>query len=151
MITIKRTYMDHSGGTKFYQPFLVAYDGPDGLRSHATVLHWGPVSSKGSGRSGRPVLGGQMQIHQGSGVYRERLDSKQARSSTGHYSVVHSEETEYDSTDGRVELIRLFGSAQTEKILLELGLKFDGSEAPPTTHRETVSTPIEKPAHQGTW
>jgi hypothetical protein len=152
MITIKRTYMDHSGGTKFYQPFLISYEGEHGLLSHATLLHYGPVSAKGAGRDGRPLLGGQMQVYQGAGVYRERLDSKQARSSKGQYSVVHTQENEYEVHEGRAELTRLFGAERTEAILLELGLKFDGSEPPPGMRPDTKdSAPPAKPAAWGSW
>jgi hypothetical protein len=152
MITITRTYMDHSGGTKFYQPFLIAYDGDDGLRSHATVLHWGPVSAKGSGRNGRPVLGGQVQVCQGSGIYRDRIASKQVGNSGGRYSVTHAEETAFSPAEGRAELIRLFGARRTEQILLELGLKFDGTEPPPGTRSDTKdSAPPAKPAAWGSW
>lgn len=152
MITIRRTYMTHSGGTKFYQPFLVNYVSTDGdLSSAATVIHFGPVSSGGAGSNGRPVLGGQIQIRGGAAHYQNQIDEKSKRTARGHYSQVHSTDTGYASDAGRDELVRLFGAKNTESILLELGLKFDGAEASPTTHRETAPTPIEKPAHQGTW
>ena len=64
MFTIERVYLEHTGGTKFYQPFLIKRE-EDGLMLAVTLVHYGPNSSPGAGADGRPVLGGQIQIKSG--------------------------------------------------------------------------------------
>lgn len=158
-ITIRRTYMLHTSGTKFYQPFLVSYaDGT--LKSDVTVIHFGPASSKGSGVGGRPLMGGQVQLTAGREHYQGQIEAKSRPGVKGHYEILSSGRngTTYPLEEGRKELLRLFGASKTESILMELGLTYDGAETEPSAPVETVVSepkaapvPAEKPAHWGTW
>lgn len=156
-ITIQRTYMLHTSGTKFYQPFLISYKGGD-LESSATVVHFGPASSKGSGSDGRPLLGGQVQLTAGREHYQRQIEAKARKTPKGYYEIhAPARGNSYSPEEGRKELIRLFGASKVESILLELGLTYAGDEADPTTPVETVvsepkaPTPAPKPANWGTW
>lgn len=154
MINIRRIYMVHTGGTKFYQPFLVSRGSK--VAMNVSIVHYGPRSSGGAGRSGRPVLGGQMKVTAGRSVFDRQLEAKSKGDATGHYR------KESDTTQeciGEVqameELTRLFGAATAQDIMRDLGLAHDGSEITPSTAPETVVSepkpPAEKPAHWGQW
>lgn len=154
MFTIERAYLEHTGGTKFYQPFLIKRD--DGEFVHAvTIIHYGPNRSAGSGKDGRPVLGGQTQIKNGSAHFFDQIEAKKKETSKGKYvedlgarriSNFHS------SAELRKELTRLFGASTAEDLLLEIGITPDGAEAHPSERAETIdSEPKEKPAEWGSW
>ena len=154
MFTIERTYLEHTGGTKFYQPFLVKRE-EDGLMRAVTIIHYGPNSSPGAGKDGRPVLGGQTQIKNGPAHFFSQIDAKKKETSRGKYvedpcnrrvSNFHS------STELRKELTRLFGASTTEDLLLQIGITPDGAETHPSERAETIdSEPKEKPAEWGSW
>lgn len=154
MFTIERVYMEHTGGTKFYQPFLIKRE-EDGLMQAVTIVHYGPNSSPGAGKDGRPVLGGQTQIKSGPAHFFSQIEAKKKQTSKGKYvedpynrriSNFHS------STELRKELIRLFGTNVAENLLLEIGITHDGAEAQPSERAETIdSEPKEKPAEWGSW
>lgn len=154
MFTIERAYLEHTGGTKFYQPFLIKYV-EDEFTLAATVIHYGPNRSAGSGKDGRPVLGGQTQIKNGSAHFFDQIEAKKKETSKGKYvedpcdrriSNFHS------PTELRKELIRLFGTNVAEDLLLEIGITPDGAEVHPSERAETIdSEPKEKPAEWGSW
>ena len=155
MFTIERAYLQHTGGTKFYQPFLIHRQGDD-LQHSATLIHFGPNSSAGAGRSGRPVLGGQTQVKKGASHFYSQIEAKKKESSKGRYVETGSRKvSKFDSiSDFRSELMRLFGASTSEDILLQIGVVFDadGSALHPSESVETIdSEPKEKPAEWGSW
>lgn len=157
MISIRRIYMVHTGGTKFYQPFLVTRDMPGtSMNRHVSIVHYGPLSSGGAGRFGRPVLGGQTKVTAGRSVFDRQLEAKSRGDATGRYEQESGTTQKcLDEVQAREELTRLFGAATAQEILRELGLAHDGSEIIPSTAPDTVVTepkqPAEKPAHWGQW
>ena len=154
MFIIGRAYLEHTGGTKFYQPFLIKRV-EDGFTLAVTVIHYGPNTSHGAGADGRPVLGGQTQIKSGSDHFFSQIEVKKRQTSKGKYvedpgarriSSFHS------STELREELTRLFGASTTEDLLLEIGITPDGAEAHPSERAETIDSELkEKPAEWGSW
>lgn len=70
-LSIDITYMEHSGGTKFYQVF--EFRGNDRI---ATVCHWGKIVGKGD--FPRPVNGGQTQVFSRP-ERRQKIEEKRKR------------------------------------------------------------------------
>lgn len=157
MISITQTYLRHSGGTKFYRAMLIARCAASGDFTNAvSVVHYGPVSSGGSGEEGRPVRGGQTRLYNGNTEYYRKLEAKTTPSATGDvYERVSDKTNNYEDPRGRGELVMLFGAKTAQEICVALGLPADGSGGGPTTEPETtVSAPrsfASKPAHWGTW
>lgn len=152
---VRRTWMDHEGGTKFYQAFLItAHDG-----RALTVIHHGPIG--GHDRGFRPVLGGQIVIHDGADKYAAQIAAKQKRG----YTVVTAlqTETKYRSVaELNNILVAQFGASRTQEILLRLGYTLDAKGAPDEpddepsveledTPIETVFDPSTKPESWGSW
>lgn len=155
MISIRRIYMVHTGGTKFYQPFLVSRDTSAPSR-YVSIVHYGPLSSGGAGRFGRPVMGGQTKVTAGRSVFDRQLEAKSRGDAMGHYRKESDTTQEcIDEVQAREELTRLFGAATAQDILRDLGLAHDGSDITPSTAPDTVVSepkpPAEKPAHWGQW
>lgn len=153
MFKISKTYMEHSGGTKFYRPILVQFENRE-WNSAATVIHFGPNSSPGSGYGGRPVRGGQVQVKPGATHYQGQIALKAKATSKGHYKKMGAEEAESFATvdAAREELIRLFGATTAAEVLNHLGFSHDGAELPPTVIHETVPIePVKKPDHWASW
>ena len=155
MFQIIRKYLEHSGGTKFYQPFLFKHTyGSGQLQSAVSLMHYGPNSSAGSGAHGRPVLGGQMTMKSGEAYFYEQINAKRRRTAKGYYEITGEFELQNFGTPEEfgAELVRLFGASKRDEIMLGLGLTVDGADAAPIEHPETIdSEPEEKHAAWGSW
>lgn len=145
---IKRAWMSHEGGTKFYNPILVSAPG----FKHCTVINFGKVA--GLTPASRAVEGGQVQIKSGN-KQQELVLAKKAR---GYVSSPKGGDLkEYDTFNAFKDgLIREFGASRADDICIHLGYTVTGAEAPSDdTHHEDVpgTKPaiVERPESWGAW
>ena len=71
MIRVESKWLEHSGGTKFYQVFMLM---PEEGKP-VTVCHWGKMTIAAGKRNVRPVLGGETQLHEGA-VMASKVNNK---------------------------------------------------------------------------
>lgn len=145
---IRRAWMSHEGGTKFYNPILISAPGP----KHCTVINFGKVT--GLNVSSRAVQGGQIQI-KGGNKQRELVDAKKGRG----YALARGgdEVKEYQTFNAFKEgLVREFGASRADDICIHLGYTVTGAEAPSddTHHADVPGTKpaiVERPESWGAW
>jgi len=125
--SIDRTWMVHSGGTKFYQVFRVMAFASrvEGDRENSvTVLHYGGFKADFTPLR-RPVSGGQVRLLQGDS-YREKIEEKRKTKKDGNYEIRIDSHTTFQTyptaSDLGRELRLLLGSASAEELLIMLGL-----------------------------
>lgn len=154
-VTLKSTWMVHSGGTKYYQVFQLQ---PVFAGTPVTIVHYGPMrSSHLESANYRPVKGGQVQLVRG-----VQMNVKVNAKKTRGYSVMDTTNTTIDIGEtfesGDKKLIEIFGASHAFSIhqILTKG-DLDESDSGPTAEPETIDIPGMKPAitarpeSWGTW
>lgn len=156
-IHMKRTFLKHEGGTKFYQAFLISCHDEDGnLNGSCSITHYGPMHSI-KGGDVRPIAGGNSLIFGGSAKYTEQVNQKLKRG----YSENDEENFIFTSVaDAKFTFTRWFGATRRDQIMLHLGLTVDGEEVAAKSDPSAAveDTPIEtkdpfagRPAAWGSW
>lgn len=145
-ISVQATWMEHEGGTKFYQVFFIR---SEKTGRAVSVNHWGSIGKLGALRFHRPVNGGDTQVkpgHQASVT----ISAKQKRG----YSVVDT--AEFPICDAE-ELEQRFGADLTHNIQVALMMMLPADDSP-TDETETIPKVAkapepepERPASWGRW
>jgi hypothetical protein len=162
---IKRLWMEHSGGTKFYQIFGIVATRDAGMAGRisreATAFHF--AGFRGDMTKFRlPKNGGQVQIVAGDQLSAKTREKEKHTVAKGHYSIVETRVDRFDSADafGR-QLRTAFGSSDAENILsvlsmdTHIGMGTPSEDAPDPispgedTPVETPTTP--RPEAWGSW
>lgn len=158
---IEETWLDHCEGTKFYHLFRISEAA--GGRA-ITALHFGGYRGDTTAFR-RPVKGGQVQFKPDRQTYVRQMASKLTPS--GGYIKNHSERLfEFHSKAAlHSALLAQFGKADTDEILVKLGLSTDPNDDdeweadenyleshPSDTGEDTSIEKFEnRPAAWGTW
>lgn len=161
MFSICKTWMMHEGETKFYQAFKIMLKSKDRYTviRECTVIHYGPTKSL-RGKERRPVTGGAVVIYSGGEKYAEKTIEKAKRG----YRSLDVTVTDYENDKIAEELTHLFGAANRDHILIQLGLSTsfgqdddDGDECEsvfdpsPELEDTSIDRFKDRPAAWGTW
>lgn len=149
---VRKLWMDHDGGTKFYQVFRISAQVAWGAPV-VTLGHYGKQSvAKGLGS--RPINGGSTKIYPGD-KYREVIGEKNRVRAGGRYlSTPAGEVTEVfnDEKAFTAYLTKMFMVNDRSDIENELGLHgVREIAATPTPAPETITSPAEHPTGWGAW
>ncbi len=155
---IEESWLEHEGGTKFYHPIRLMHMSASGTKV-VTAVHF--AGFKGDfEKYRRPVKGGQVQI-KGIDHYQRQIEVKRK----GGYIPEPTSRgpTRFDrETDFRMEVIRMFGRADSDVIFSHLGLQMGDAESvqdlteaelrPKTPGEDTsIEDFTERPAAWGSW
>lgn len=145
MIEVFTTWIEHEGGTKFYQVFEFRNNEIGG--KNVTMTHWGSIAKLHADKFNRPVLGGETQIKHGR-LASTTVASKRKRGYTIHDTRV---------AHGIAWWTEHFGAALTHDLMVAMGLQ-DGAEDYPIADPDTISKgevppaePDVRPSAWGTW
>lgn len=145
---ITRRWMEHSGGSKFYQIICVTR----GTKA-VTAFHYAGYRGDHT-QFRRPCNGGQVEIKTGDHMYVKTAE-KEKRKSTGHYSIATDDKTDHYTNDGRLEvgLVGLFGAQQAHQILLGLGVHVPSIAPSDEGDTESIeeSEPAKPAARAASW
>lgn len=128
-ITVKRRWMEHSTGTKFYQLFhffrsdtrLLPHGGLI-TRTH-TLTHWGAMKIAKGSTEPRPVNGGQVQHLEGV-EFAIKTSEKTALRKGERYSVVSDRDEVFTMTSAfETWLIEQVGAEEAHPIMVALSLR----------------------------
>lgn len=167
---INTVWMDHSGGTKFYQLFRIerVYDtlgvssGRAPRTRQATVGHYGAYKAMpNNGRTERrPISGGQTVVYPGA-KYEELYKDKTRERNGGRYvpeKVVKATKSIQGEDDFHTWLRQNLQTLHRDKVLKELGMSLDPSAAPidpddePIAEVETINHDSDdRPEGWGDW
>ena len=142
IIQAQATFMEHEGGTKFYNVFQFT---PSKGRS-VTVTHYGP--KRGSTR--RPVSGGQTQVKVGR-LMNSIVAAKQKRGYSTEDLTVESFQ------DDDEWFVQTFGAAQSHDIHVAMFEETIRAEIEPTTEPDNeiipgaIAPPETRPENWGSW
>lgn len=147
MINVAATWMEHSGGTKFYQVFKFTHTETG---KSATMTHWGKLNAAMSPFS-RPVLGGETKLLDGNGTYTAKINAKLKRGyqTIKEKSTAHQDDSEWFVQTLGAELaykleVALFGASRSAAT--------GPTDEPHTSSIETTpDEPDVRPASWGTW
>ena len=151
-IEVEILYMEHEGGTKFYQVFEAK--GLAGLAGclPTTLTHWGPLRTVRSTGTPRPVQGGGTQIKDGRNL-QESLRVKTRPNPKGVYARVLHEKRAYKLSDPW--WAQTFGAVLAHEFILNMFP--DGVDLDPRAIADTVvsgevdTTPTDRPTSWGSW
>lgn len=128
MIRVTSNWLEHEGGTKFYQVFQLV---PETGRS-VTVTHWGKMAVARGEKNVRPVNGGETQVVEG-----RLLISKTTAKIKRGYSVDNSTENSYG--DDSPWFVEHFGAELAHRIEVAMFADIAVEEPTPIPPRETTS------------
>lgn len=139
MSKITRRWMEHSGGSKFYQIICVTR----GTRA-VTAFHYAGYRGDHT-QFRRPCNGGQVEIKAGDLLLSKTME-KEKRKSSGHYSITTDDVTAHFTNDARLEvdLIASFGSQHAHQILTMLDVYVPSIK--PSDEGDTVGIEESEPA-----
>lgn len=149
---IRRRLLDHEGGTKFYQLFLIV--NPHTGKS-ALVTHYGPNSS----RTTRPIEKGQMKVHEGDGVsaFNEVHAAKRKRGYRDALAGMSVDDMA-DTQDFGELVVQTFGAKVASEVFVKIGMTSSGrsieDEAKPSPTPKVDHSTIDTedlPADWGSW
>lgn len=143
-LTIRTTWMRHSGGTKYYQIF--EFKPKSGVP--ITLVHYGPVTPRVT-RFHRPVNGGQVDIHRGAlGLAKQR--AKEGRG--------YSEDDSQTSfvNRGHGNLREIFGAQLAHELDVAMYGHLAAADTAPSDDPDNEFVPAdeapeERPAAWGSW
>jgi len=145
--SVSQTWMEHKGGSKFYQVFEFRPKTGNAM----TVVHFGKVTHTIVTFS-RPIIGGQVVTHKGA-LGRAKVEAKLGRG----YEVVDTLTT-LSSVKGSSFLVETFGASIGHDLGVAMFGHSMGSETPPTDHpdneviaEQTTPAIQDRPAHWGRW
>lgn len=145
------TWMEHSGGTKFYQVFKFSRIGKSSVAPQLVYLnHWGPMNMA-KGRFSRPVNGGQTQIKVG--AIENPVEAKVKRG----YRMIDTATREVKPYDPWFK--EAFGSAVADNLHIQLFGSAIGDSPVPSNELDneeiaappSVTVPEERPESWGSW
>lgn len=157
---IEKLWMPHSGGTKFYQAFLITAMANDGQLNFLTVGHYGGYRGDFT-QFRRPVEGGLLWV-KADGPASEFDDLIRRKTNDGYDSHRHPKRTaRFDSlnewTDG---MVHLFGAGKSAMLIEQMKLHghsqglaaYKRFETEPEKQPDTESIePTEHAPSWGTW
>lgn len=145
-ISVKTIWMEHKGGTKFYQIFEIRPIGIDGAKS-VTVTHWGSISKLGASEFFRPVMGGETQIKPGF-----ELVSKESEKKKRGYSTENTRFANYEPNNAW--FVEHFGATLAHQLQVAMNIANAGpSDDVDTSYMGATKAPkpTERPAGWGVW
>lgn len=150
---IKRTWMAHKGGTKFYQVIQFRRQHASGSDRHVAVHHWGPARSAAEGPYTRPIVGGRVEV-----ILGDDGTAKIKEKKAGGYIPDDGPESwaqniaTRDVLNFKKQVVTLIGAERGHLVFLELGL-IEGAETDPSTEPETESIEPAQPLSEwaGVW
>ena len=150
---IKRTWMVHESGSKYYQVLEFSHTDKDGKDLVASVYNYGKLVVQ---KFHRPITHGRVLVEQGTG--QEKIQQKKNDGYTEH---LDERFTEYDTSEEFFDTVRtLVGSRNAETIEIWLSSPAsddsDGVDMSSTGPGATVENTIidrfkGKPAAWGSW
>jgi len=147
-ITVVSSWMEHSGGTKFYQVFRIQDD--EMSSKAATVGHYGPMSAAKTGRGSRPLVGGQTIVKRGSNAYQDLINAKTRR---GYSASAGQPRHKYETVEKfREYLTMTFSAGDRHAIEEALGLHGEREIVPKGPADTSISEPeAPRPDGWGDW
>lgn len=153
---IERRWLEHTGGTKFYQVLRFSrseWDMGKRVSTHvATVFHFAGFKGDRT-KLRRPVMGGQIQIKQGD-LFMAKFEEKKKDG----YEPVDQAVSEFVQTKDFLALgTTLMGAAHMQTILAHLGMRTDTGEVdesdpdPSIPFEDTPIEETERPDGWGSW
>lgn len=151
---IKRTWMAHKGGTKFYQVIQFRRQHAGGSDRHVAVHHWGPARSATEGPYTRPIVGGQVKVipgDDGTAKIKEKKAGGYAPADNGPKSWGQNIAAR-DVEIFKKQVVTLIGAERAHLVFLEFGL-IEGAETDPSPELETESIEPAQPLSEwaGVW
>jgi hypothetical protein len=153
--TISSKFLEHTGQTKFYQPFFIRCD--SGKVQGCGVGHYGPNKAL-SGLDKRPINGGQCKVYSVLKM-EEVVNDKTKRKTAGWYDFAKDgPDLSLSESDFSTWLSATFPTKVREEIRAFMGLTVSGAvsiapePASPGDEPETIShAPGEEPEGWGGW
>lgn len=149
---VHRIWMEHEGGTKFYQLFLIESHSLGGvIPAGASVTHYGPMSSRGAKGDKRPVNGGKVSILSPMD-FISKFKQKEAKG-------YKKKSEEFTNPCSKEKLIAWFGAQETDAIYMVMfGTTTPDFTAEPEPTEDTdtkdlmvAKAPDVRPASWGSW
>lgn len=146
-INVRTVWMEHSGGTKFYQIFeFQPLGGVNGTRP-VTMTHWGSIAKLGAKEFHRPVNGGETQIKPGLGLNGREADKRKRGYTT--------ENTRFQAhTSDSTWFVEHFGAAGAHELQVAMNIaNVVPSDDVDTSYMgaKKAPEPTERPAGWGAW
>lgn len=145
-ISVKTVWMEHSGGTKFYQIFEIRPLWVDSVKA-VTVTHWGSIAKLGASEFFRPVNGGETQIKAGLGLASREADK--------HKRGYQTKNTRFDTyAPNSTWFVEHFGAAIAHELQVAMNIADIGpSDDVDTSYMgaKKAPEPTERPAGWGVW
>lgn len=145
-INVRTVWMEHSGGTKFYQIFEFHPVGVENGKA-VTMTHWGSITKLGASEFFRPVNGGETQIKPGLLLNAREIDKRKRG-----YETENTRISSYSPSSAW--FVETFGAAIAHELQVAMNIADIGpSDDVDTSYMgaKKAPEPTERPAGWGVW